>query len=268
MTPEAIEELISQWVAEALATQETNRNAGLVVESQSQNGDDKDNVNRGNGNHGNNNGDGNRNRGNDGARRNAPITKAFTFKDFLNCQPCNFSGTEGVVGLARMVPEENDKIDRFIWGLPDNIQGNVTSSKPVRLQDAIRMANGLMNQKVRGYATRSAEQKRNFDNNLIVIRRIGNWLYVFSCEELALIRRISFCGYGVLWVMSFNKAKNHWVKDCFPLHYTIESRKVKTHLLSSKINGEDVDPSSHKSKSKAKIDFPAYYTQKKHNKHS
>ncbi|GJZ34777.1 retrovirus-related pol polyprotein from transposon TNT 1-94 [Tanacetum coccineum] len=49
----------------------------------------------------------------------------------------------------RMVPEENDKIKRFIWGLPDNIQGNVTSSKPVRLQDAIRMANGLMDQKVR-----------------------------------------------------------------------------------------------------------------------
>ncbi|GKB77114.1 putative reverse transcriptase domain-containing protein [Tanacetum coccineum] len=65
----------------------------------------------------------------------------------------------------RMVPEENDKIDRFIWGLLDNIQGNVTSSKLVRLQDAIRMANGLMNKKVRVYATRSAEQKRKFDNN-------------------------------------------------------------------------------------------------------
>ncbi|GJW71110.1 hypothetical protein Tco_0128027 [Tanacetum coccineum] len=43
-----------------------------------------------------------------------------------------------------MVPEENDKIERFIWGLPYNTQGNVTSSKPVRLQDAIRVANGLM----------------------------------------------------------------------------------------------------------------------------
>ncbi|GKA20736.1 putative reverse transcriptase domain-containing protein [Tanacetum coccineum] len=64
-----------------------------------------------------------------------------------------------------MVPEENDKIERFIWGLPDNIQGNVTSSKPVRLQDAIRMANGLMDQKVHMYAVRSAKQKRKFDNN-------------------------------------------------------------------------------------------------------
>ncbi|GJY21361.1 putative ribonuclease H-like domain-containing protein [Tanacetum coccineum] len=44
--------------------------------------------------------------------------------------------------------KENDKIKRFIWGLPDNIQGNVTSSKLVRLKDAIRIANGLMDQKV------------------------------------------------------------------------------------------------------------------------
>ncbi|GKC83431.1 putative reverse transcriptase domain-containing protein, partial [Tanacetum coccineum] len=65
-----------------------------------------------------------------------------------------------------MVPEENDKIERFIWGLLDNIQGNVTSSKPARLQDAIRMDNGLMDQKVRVYVARNAEQKRKFDNNL------------------------------------------------------------------------------------------------------
>ncbi|GJQ90623.1 hypothetical protein Tco_0001762 [Tanacetum coccineum] len=31
-----------------------------------------------------------------------------------------------------------------------------------------------------------------------VIRRIGNCLYAFSCEELALIHRISFVGYGIL----------------------------------------------------------------------
>ncbi|GKB16524.1 hypothetical protein Tco_0850447, partial [Tanacetum coccineum] len=33
----------------------------------------------------------------------------------------------------RMVPEEDDKIERFICSLPDNIQGNVASSKPARL---------------------------------------------------------------------------------------------------------------------------------------
>ncbi|GJY93947.1 hypothetical protein Tco_0509729 [Tanacetum coccineum] len=64
-----------------------------------------------------------------------------------------------------MVPKENDKIKRFIWGLSDNIHGNVTSSKPVRLQDAIRMAIGLMDQKVCMYTGRNVEQKRKFDNN-------------------------------------------------------------------------------------------------------
>ncbi|GKC34847.1 putative reverse transcriptase domain-containing protein [Tanacetum coccineum] len=204
MTPEDIEELISR-----------------------QNGDDNNNESGGNGNHGNNNGDGNQNGGNGGVRRDAPVARVCTYKDFLNCQPCNFSGTEGVVGLARwfkkmesvfrinncspnsqvkfatctlldgaltwwnshvqtigideayemlwkdlmklmidvycprneiqklenelwnlcvkgidaagytrrfqeltllyprMVPEENDKIERFIWGLPDNIQGKL-----------------------------------------------------------------------------------------------------------------------------------------------
>ncbi|GJR97396.1 putative reverse transcriptase domain-containing protein [Tanacetum coccineum] len=48
----------------------------------------------------------------------------------------------------KMVPGEDEKIEIFIWGLPDNIQENVTSFKPVRLQDAIKMANGLMDQKV------------------------------------------------------------------------------------------------------------------------
>ncbi|GJS80562.1 hypothetical protein Tco_0730443 [Tanacetum coccineum] len=31
------------------------------------------------------------------------------------------------------------------------------------------------------------------------IRRIGNYEYVFSCEDLALIRRISFPGYESIW---------------------------------------------------------------------
>ncbi|GJR41644.1 reverse transcriptase domain-containing protein [Tanacetum coccineum] len=35
---------------------------------------------------------------------------------------------------SRMLPEETDKVERFVWGLPDSIQGNVTSSKPTRLQ--------------------------------------------------------------------------------------------------------------------------------------
>nr|GEY54790.1 hypothetical protein [Tanacetum cinerariifolium] len=72
--------------------------------------------------------------------------------------------TVGIDGA--MVPEKEDKIERYIWGLPDNIQGNVTSYKPTRLQDVINMANGLMDQKVHAYATRNAENKRKLENTL------------------------------------------------------------------------------------------------------
>ncbi|GJZ74875.1 hypothetical protein Tco_0639340 [Tanacetum coccineum] len=49
-----------------------------------------------------------------------------------------------------MVPDEEDKVERFIGGLPDNIQGNVIAANPARLQDAIRIANQLMDKKVHG----------------------------------------------------------------------------------------------------------------------
>ncbi|GJR48708.1 hypothetical protein Tco_1316811 [Tanacetum coccineum] len=55
-----------------------------------------------------------------------------------------------------MVPDEEDRVERFVGGLPDNIQGNV--------KDAIRIANNLLDQKLKGYA-RNAENKRKFDNN-------------------------------------------------------------------------------------------------------
>ncbi|GKG24561.1 hypothetical protein Tco_0395189, partial [Tanacetum coccineum] len=41
----------------------------------------------------------------------------------------------------------------------DNIQGNVIAANPARLQDAIHIANQLMDKKVQGYAARSAEDK-------------------------------------------------------------------------------------------------------------
>ncbi|GJZ91158.1 putative reverse transcriptase domain-containing protein [Tanacetum coccineum] len=66
---------------------------------------------------------------------------------------------------TKMVPEEEDRVEKFIGGLPDNIQGNVIAAEPTRLQDAVRMANNLMDQKLKGYAMKNDENKRKFDNN-------------------------------------------------------------------------------------------------------
>ncbi|GKC71849.1 putative reverse transcriptase domain-containing protein [Tanacetum coccineum] len=67
---------------------------------------------------------------------------------------------------TRMVPDEEDRVERFIGGLPDNIQGNVIAANLARLQDVIRIANQLMDKKLQGYAARSAENKRRMESNL------------------------------------------------------------------------------------------------------
>ncbi|GJY65260.1 putative reverse transcriptase domain-containing protein [Tanacetum coccineum] len=252
MTREAVNELIKRRVAEALEAHDAARNLEPLVESGGEqgdeNGDDYEggngggNRNRGgnknggvNRNRGNGNGGGNGNRndnrngnGHEGGNRYnfgglMPVARECTYQDFLKCQPLNFNGMEGVVGLTRwfekmetnshkraigfkaaygmkwtelmklmtevycprneiqkmetelwnltvkgndlaaytrrfqelvllctrMVPDEEDKVERFIGGLPDNIQGNVIAAEPTRLQDAIRVANNLMDQKLK-----------------------------------------------------------------------------------------------------------------------
>nr|GEV19433.1 hypothetical protein [Tanacetum cinerariifolium] len=73
---------------------------------------------------------------------------------------------ELILLCTRMVLDEEDIVERFIGGLPDNTQGNVIAANPARLQDAIRIANQLMDKKLQGYAARSAENKRRMESNL------------------------------------------------------------------------------------------------------
>ncbi|GJS00956.1 putative reverse transcriptase domain-containing protein, partial [Tanacetum coccineum] len=105
MTPEAIKELVNRRVEEALAAYEEARAANaLEAENQSQNGSDGDNGNGGNGNGGNGNGrNGNGGNGNpnENGRGDRPVARECTYQDFMKCQPLNFKGTKGVVGLIR-----------------------------------------------------------------------------------------------------------------------------------------------------------------------
>ncbi|GJX22506.1 reverse transcriptase domain-containing protein [Tanacetum coccineum] len=66
---------------------------------------------------------------------------------------------------TKMVPEEEDRVEKFIGGLLDNIQSNVIAAEPTRLQDAIRIANNLMDQKLKGYAVKNDENKRRLEVN-------------------------------------------------------------------------------------------------------
>ncbi|GJY30967.1 putative reverse transcriptase domain-containing protein [Tanacetum coccineum] len=65
---------------------------------------------------------------------------------------------------VRMFPEESDKIERYVGGLPDMIHGNIVASKPKTMQEAIEMATELMDKRVSTIAERQAENKRKFEN--------------------------------------------------------------------------------------------------------
>ncbi|GKA50042.1 putative reverse transcriptase domain-containing protein [Tanacetum coccineum] len=63
-----------------------------------------------------------------------------------------------------MVPNIDRLLERYIEGLPLNIKGNVTSSKPVDLHEAINMAQGLMYQVVQELGENSGD-KRKWNGN-------------------------------------------------------------------------------------------------------
>nr|GEX43681.1 reverse transcriptase [Tanacetum cinerariifolium] len=162
ITPKTIEELIAQRVAEALANYKATRAANaLEAESQSQNGSDGDNGNGGNGNGihevGGNNRNGNPN---ENGRGSMPV---------IACNNDLATYTQRFQELSllctKMIPGEEDRIEKYVGGLLDNIQGNVISAEPTRLQDAIQLANSLMDQKLKSCAIRSAENKRKFESN-------------------------------------------------------------------------------------------------------
>nr|GEU99218.1 reverse transcriptase domain-containing protein [Tanacetum cinerariifolium] len=192
LMPDAVKHLEQ----EALAAYEATRAANaLEAENQSQNGSYDDNGNGEDGNDGN----GNPNEDNRDARH---VARECTCQDFMKCQPLNFKGTKGVVRTIgadaafamswselmklmakvyclrteiqkmeselwnlNMVPEEEDRVKKFVRGLPDNIQGNVIATGPTRLQDAVWIANNLMDQNLKGYAVKNAENKIRFEVN-------------------------------------------------------------------------------------------------------
>ncbi|GJS75708.1 putative reverse transcriptase domain-containing protein [Tanacetum coccineum] len=198
MTDAQIKALIAQGFVDALAEHNADRN---------KNGDDSHDS------------------GSD-RRRRIPIARGCTYSDFLKCQPLNFKGTEGVVGLTqwfermesifhisncavenqvkhatytlhgnalawwnsrvkgidvesytqrfqelallcgRMFLEESDKVEKYVCGLPDMIQGSVIASKPKKMQDAIEFATKLIHQKIHTLAERQAKNKIKFEDTL------------------------------------------------------------------------------------------------------
>ncbi|GJS76080.1 hypothetical protein Tco_0725961 [Tanacetum coccineum] len=119
----------------------------------------------------------------------------------MKCQPLNFKGTKGVVGLSqwlekmesvfhisgcavenqvkfatytllelalmctKFLADETKKVEKYISGLLDNIHGNVMSTRPKTLDDAIELANDLMDLKLCTYIERHNDNKRKADDS-------------------------------------------------------------------------------------------------------
>ncbi|GJW57539.1 hypothetical protein Tco_0104270 [Tanacetum coccineum] len=62
--------------------------------------------------------------------------------------------------VEMMFPEELDKIERYVGGLPDMIHGSVMASKPKIMQDATEFTTEVMDKKINTFAERQAENKR------------------------------------------------------------------------------------------------------------
>nr|GFD58526.1 reverse transcriptase domain-containing protein [Tanacetum cinerariifolium] len=66
---------------------------------------------------------------------------------------------------TKFLADENEKVDKYIRGLPDNIHRNVMSARPKNLDETIELANDLMDQKLRTYAERQNESKRKANDS-------------------------------------------------------------------------------------------------------
>ncbi|GKE72740.1 hypothetical protein Tco_1534781, partial [Tanacetum coccineum] len=89
--------------------------------------------------------------GNTGPRE-APVARQCSHKEFMSCQPINFKDSEKMMEV-------------FIGGLPRSIERNVTASKPQTLEEAINIAQRLMDQITKHTSGQvSSDHKQKFDN--------------------------------------------------------------------------------------------------------
>ncbi|GJZ26104.1 hypothetical protein Tco_0570357 [Tanacetum coccineum] len=118
-----------------------------------------------------------------------PVAKMGTYKEFISCQPFYFNVRkmedelynltvkgndlkpyvrrfqELAVLCPNMVPNTEKLLEAFIGGLPRSIEGNVTASKPQTLEEAINIAQRLMDQVTKHTLVQvSSDHKQKFDD--------------------------------------------------------------------------------------------------------
>ncbi|GKE52124.1 hypothetical protein Tco_1487280, partial [Tanacetum coccineum] len=99
---------------------------------------------------------------------------------------------QGEIKKLEIEPWNLKKVDKYISGLPDNIFENVKSARPKTLDETIKLANDLMDQKLCTYTKSQSDNKRKADdssrNNYVKNRDGGNgnaqgWVYAVGNAE-------------------------------------------------------------------------------------
>nr|GFC14409.1 hypothetical protein [Tanacetum cinerariifolium] len=91
-----------------------------------------------------------------GLRRPVQPARVYSYTDFMKCQPLNFKGTEGVVGLVK----GND-----VAAYTQRFQELALMCTKFLADEIEKLANELMDQKLRTYAKRQNENKRKADDS-------------------------------------------------------------------------------------------------------
>ncbi|GJV43630.1 putative reverse transcriptase domain-containing protein [Tanacetum coccineum] len=151
---------------------------------------------------------------------------------------------------TKMVLEEEDRVEKFIGGLLDNIQWNVIVAEPIRLQDVVRIANNLMDQKLKGYAVKNVKTKEGWrlirettvDNSH---HSKGQMLEVRMWQEpirLARIREKHIMDH-CLSATNRGQVVNQRVLACFECgrqgHYRSDCPKLKDHNRGNKTRNKN-----------------------------
>nr|GFB22268.1 hypothetical protein [Tanacetum cinerariifolium] len=85
-----------------------------------------------------------------GAGPTVPKLTGCTYATFIKCDPLPFNGTEGAVV----------KVEQYIRGLTKSIRGDVTSSQPTTINDAVRLAYQLARQLIQDKADKATEGEK------------------------------------------------------------------------------------------------------------
>nr|GEX56098.1 putative reverse transcriptase domain-containing protein [Tanacetum cinerariifolium] len=85
-----------------------------------------------------------------------------------------FLDSTSVLLCPDVVPTTKKKIGQYIKGLPSYIKGETYASKPTTLNEAVRMAHGLMEHKTLGWNERNAEQNKRARPECGDLNHLGN----------------------------------------------------------------------------------------------